>query len=96
VTASRVTLASLVAAFETGASAEEISQQYPSLALADIYSVIAFYLRHQSEVKAYLAQLEIEASEILEKIETRSNQAEFRDKLMARWNTIASSNKARS
>jgi uncharacterized protein (DUF433 family) len=37
----RVTLDTLAAAFDAGATAEEIVQQYPSLALADVYSVIA-------------------------------------------------------
>jgi hypothetical protein len=34
----RVTLDVVVAAFEEGATAEEIAQQYPSLRLADIYA----------------------------------------------------------
>lgn len=37
VAASRVTLTSVVHAFRTGATAEEIAQQYPSLELADVY-----------------------------------------------------------
>jgi len=46
----RVTLDTIVMAFTEGATAEEIAQQYPSLQLADIYSVIGYYLRHRSEV----------------------------------------------
>jgi uncharacterized protein DUF433 len=44
----------MVAAFDAGATAEEIAQQYPSVALADVYSVITYYLRHQFDVYAYL------------------------------------------
>lgn len=50
----RVTLDTILSAFSKGATAEEIVQQYPSVALADVYQVIAYYLRHASEVNAYL------------------------------------------
>jgi uncharacterized protein (DUF433 family) len=32
-----------VNAFQDGATAEEMAQQYPSVPLADIYSVIGYY-----------------------------------------------------
>ena len=37
----RVTLETVVEAFQQGATAEEIVQQYPSLALAEVYAVLA-------------------------------------------------------
>jgi uncharacterized protein (DUF433 family) len=40
----RVTLDTIIYAFNDGATAEEIAQQYPSVPLADIYSVIAYFL----------------------------------------------------
>jgi len=46
----RVTLDTVIAAFADGATAEEIAQQYPSLYLADVYSVIGYYLRHTADV----------------------------------------------
>jgi uncharacterized protein (DUF433 family) len=51
----RVMLDSLIGAFNNGASAEEIAQQYPSVPLADVYSVVAYYLRRREVVQAYLA-----------------------------------------
>ncbi|HXH24636.1 MAG TPA: DUF433 domain-containing protein [Vicinamibacterales bacterium] len=51
----RVTIDSVVGAFDAGTTAEEIVQRYRSVARADVYSVIAYYLHHQSEVQAYLA-----------------------------------------
>jgi len=36
------------------ATAPAIAQDYPALQAADIYAVIAYYLRHQDEVVAYL------------------------------------------
>ena len=38
-------------AFNRGATPEEIVIAYPAVSLADIYSVIAYYLRHQQDVK---------------------------------------------
>ena len=43
---SRVTLDIIVTAFQGGATAEEIAQKFPAIALADIYQIIAHYLNH--------------------------------------------------
>ena len=51
---SRVTLDTLVAAFQTGDSPEEIHEQYPTVDLADIYAVLTYYLRHTRDVGVYL------------------------------------------
>ena len=84
VAGTRVTLDTLVAAFEAGATAEEIVQQYPSVALADVYSVIAYYLRHQPEIQAYLTQRQQQAGQIREAHERRFDPSGVRDRLMAR------------
>ena len=52
----RVTLDTVVAVFNQGATAEEVVYRYPSLSLADVYATIAFYLKHQLEVEGYLQQ----------------------------------------
>jgi uncharacterized protein (DUF433 family) len=52
----RVSLDSVIAAFNEDATPEEIVQQYDVLALADVYTVIAYYLEYQSEIDAYLAK----------------------------------------
>jgi len=44
VAGTRVTLETIVDAFAAGATAEEIAQQYPTVPLADVYSVIAYCL----------------------------------------------------
>ena len=61
---SRVTLDTVAAAFDRGATPEEIVQQYPTLGLADVYSVLGYLLRHQAEVAAYLSQRAAEASAV--------------------------------
>ena len=52
----RIRLDTVVYAFNQGASAEEILQQYPSLALADIYATITYYLQHRTAVDDYLKE----------------------------------------
>ena len=82
--ATRVTLDTLVAAFDAGATAEEITQQYPSVSLADVYSVIAYYLRHQSEVRAYIAERHRRGEQIRHENEKRFVRSGLRERLLAR------------
>ena len=80
----RVTLDTIIAAFSDGATAEEIAQQYPSLELADIYQLIAYYLRRRSEVEAYLHKRAVQAGETRKKNESRFDPQGIRDRLLAR------------
>lgn len=50
----RVTLGAVVELFNGGSSPEDIVQSYSSLALADVYAVITYYLRNRAEVDGYL------------------------------------------
>lgn len=80
----RVTLDTIISAFTDGATAEEIGQQYPSVSLADIYSVIAYYLRHTSSVVEYLAQRQAQAEQVRQMNETRFDPNGIRARLLAR------------
>jgi uncharacterized protein (DUF433 family) len=82
----RVTLDTVVTAFLEGSLAEEIKDQYPSLQLSDIYSVIGYYLRHQAEVDAYLLVRKQLASEVRQEAERRFNPIGVRERLLARRN----------
>lgn len=84
VAGTRVTLDTVASAFETGATAEEISQQYPTIPLADVYSVITYYLRHKPEVEAYLKEREALAARVREEVERRFPSAGIRGRLLAR------------
>lgn len=81
----RVTLDTVVAAFQDGATAEEIVHQYPSLRLADVYVVIGYYLEHQAEVHAYLGERERRAEEVRRENEARFDPQGVRDRLLAGW-----------
>ncbi|WP_119279732.1 DUF433 domain-containing protein [Calidithermus roseus] len=52
----RIFLEQIVRAFNEGKTPEEIHYSYPSLDLADIYSILTYYLRHRSEVDAYVSR----------------------------------------
>jgi uncharacterized protein (DUF433 family) len=80
----RVTLDTVVAVFNQGVTAEEIVYRYPSLTLADIYATIAFYLKHQSEVEAYLQQRQQQSQEIRAVNQARFDPQGLRDRLLAR------------
>ena len=74
----RVTLDVVVEAFRSGATAEEIAQDYSSLNLADIYAVIAYYLRHEPEIENYLLHPDALAR-FVHKQASASSAAELRE-----------------
>lgn len=80
----RVTLDTLVAAYRQGATAETIAEQYPSLPLDVVYTVIGYSLRHQTEVDAYLQRRRHEAIQVRQENELRFPPAGIRDRLLAR------------
>ncbi len=84
VSKTRVTLDTLIAAFTEGATAEEISYQYPSVPLADIYSVIGYYLRQKKQVDTYLKRREKQAQEVRKINEERFSSSGIRERLLAR------------
>ena len=67
-----------------GATAEEIVYQYPSLNLADVYSVIGYYLQRHSDVEAYLRWRQRQADEVREQNEAQFDPHGIRDRLLAR------------
>ena len=80
----RVTLDTVVTAFLEGATAEEIAEQYPSLHISDIYSVIGYYLKHKTEINTYLLERQHQAAVIREEAEQRFNPVGIRERLLAR------------
>ena len=80
----RVTLDTIVAAFREGATAEEVVYQYPSLDLADVYSVIGYYLQRRSEVEAYLRRRQQQSDLVRGQNEARFDPRGIRDRLLAR------------
>ena len=70
---------------EIGAEPEAIAHGYPTLNLADVYGVIAYYLRHRMEVDDYVQARRQEAEKLRREIEAEQpNRVELREKLLAR------------
>ena len=87
VSGTRVTLDSIVGAFAEGATPEEIAQQYSSVPLADVYCVIAHYLRHMAEVETYLRERMRDRELVQTENEARWNPEGIRGRLIARRGT---------
>ena len=88
---SRVLLEVVIHAFEDGATAEAIAQRYPTTTLAEIYSVIAYYLRHRDEVKGYLQVRDEQAKRVRERIEANQRDfSELRERIIARQQSLLS------
>jgi len=80
----RVTLDTLVHAFNRGATAEEIVQRFPSLQLADVYQVIGYYLKHSTEFAEYLKMRERDQQALLDTHQDDWSPLGLRERLLAR------------
>jgi uncharacterized protein (DUF433 family) len=81
---SRVTLDTVVAAFREGMTPEGIVEQYPSLRLADVYSVIGYVLTHAEAVATYLEGRRRLADEVRRENEACFDPVGVRDRLLTR------------
>jgi uncharacterized protein (DUF433 family) len=74
----RVLLELVIRAFQQGETAEGIIDSYPTLKLADVYAVLAYYLTHRAEVDVYLQQ----ADEAVDRIQ-RETEANYTPETLA-------------
>jgi len=84
VAGTRVTLDSVVVAFDLGATPEEIVQKYPSIDLVSVYAVIAYVLRNRESVDVYLTERARSAAEVQAEVEARFPPDGLRARLLAR------------
>ena len=54
----RIGLEHIVQGYRSGSSADEIADEFPGVALEQIYGVLTYYLRHQADIDAYLQRQE--------------------------------------
>jgi len=83
VSGTRVTLDTLIAFHHQGETPEDLHEGFPTIPLADIYAVIAYYLAHQEEMDDYLNRRAQEASHLRQEWETR-NPPPTKAELLAR------------
>ena len=79
----RIGLDIVVEEYNAGMSPEEIVYNYPSLSLADTYAVITYYLLHKSDVDQYIEQLNRQAEQIRQSVETQYGLNDVRQRLIA-------------
>ena len=80
---SRISLDLVIEQYENGMMPEDMVRAYDTLGLADVHAVIAFYLRHRDEVRAYLKRRAEEAEALRAKIEADHPRVP-REELLAR------------
>ena len=84
VAGTRVSLDSVIHAFNEGATPEEIAQDFPTLDLAAIYAIASYYLQNRAEVEKYLARRAVEREVMKKETEARFNPLGLRERLLAR------------
>jgi uncharacterized protein (DUF433 family) len=77
----RISLDSVVYAFQKGVSPESIVQSFPLLSLEQVYGAIAFYLANRAQIDAYLAAEEAAFDVMPQPLQTAAPA--LYDKLMA-------------
>jgi uncharacterized protein (DUF433 family) len=85
----RVMLELIILAYLDGSTAEEIADDYDTLDLGDIHTVLGYYLHHKDEVNAYMEERRQHADKVWAKIEAWQESiglspSEFRERLLAR------------
>jgi uncharacterized protein (DUF433 family) len=79
----RMTLEVLLTAHLQGDTPEQIVEAFPTLSLADVYTVIGHYLRHRAEFDEHLAEIERRYQEFRAR-DLANGQAGLRERLLAR------------
>ncbi len=80
----RVTLDTVVSAFNAGSAPEAIVLRYDSLHLDEVYLVLGYYLGHRAEVDRYLTERQRRGQERRAEAEARLPWSEVRERLLAR------------
>ena len=81
---SRISLDLVVEQYENGMAPEDMVRAYDTLELADVHAVVAYYLRHRDEVRAYLKGRVAEAEALRSKIESARPRVSREDLLVRR------------
>jgi uncharacterized protein (DUF433 family) len=82
---SQVLLDVVIGEYHRGTDPESIVHAYPTLELADVDAVIAYYLHHRDEVDAYILKGRDEATRLRREIESKQpDREQLRAKLLAR------------
>jgi uncharacterized protein (DUF433 family) len=78
---SRVPIDTVVHEFESGSTAEQIQDDFPSLSLREIYGTISYYLDHGDRLQEYLLRREQEAAEVRREVEDPARAGAMRRRI---------------
>ena len=93
VTESRIPLERVVESYKAGATPQEIVDSFDTLRLADVYSLIGYYLDHQKEVEQYLREQEEAGERVRQSIETtQPTRLGFKEELLRRKTLLETGN----
>ena len=84
VVGTRIGLDIIVSHFNRGLSPERIAAMLPTLTLADVYAVVAFYLQRREAVDAHFGEEDAQAVALQAEIESQPGYREHRERLLAR------------
>ena len=84
VSGTRISLDSIVAAFNRGAAPETIRGAFRLLSLEEVYGAITFYLAHESQIDQYLLQsnTDLDALASARREQLRASKPELYDRVV--------------
>ena len=85
---SRVTLDSILSAYQAGSTPEEIAVHSSVLELADIYAAITYYLIYRQQIDNYLTLRRQQAQQRRQEFVQKHNLADLRQRLLVRRQCI--------
>jgi uncharacterized protein (DUF433 family) len=71
VTGTRIPLEQIVEGYKAGQTPQQIVEAFDTLRLADVYTLIGYYLDHTEQVEQYLREQDEQADELRRQIEAR-------------------------
>lgn len=80
----RVSLDSVIIAFNQGSTPEEIVCDYDSLTLPEVYATVSYYLQNRDDVDSYLAERAKQNEALREANDARFGHKGLRERLLAR------------
>lgn len=88
----RLPIDRIIYAHKNGECPEDIFESFPSnvYTVADIYSIVAYYLTNKERFEKYLAKREKEAFEIKNSVEPTANYEDNRQRLIEKLSNIKS------
>ena len=84
ITGTRVSLDSIVEAFNRGAAPETIRRSFPLLSLEEVYGSITFYLAHEKDIDEYLQRsyAEFDTQSDARREELKASKPELHERLL--------------